>query len=374
MNMNISKIIAPYGKSTMPVLAHALVAMKQGRGTVTATDIETRLTVRLEQDDKIDRAFMVPIKEVAEKFKGTKGIVVTDTGLTDASGTVRCSMNGDMPPEEFPLERSMEEPVEVQIKDTTVFFDIIKQALPFAMRKSTDAFTSGITITYGEGGTDIIATDFWNMIRFRTPAVVLPENAPFKFSRQRINKNHLGGFLIPAAAAKRLPQIYDRKKPLKCVVYKQEYAVFDDGTTEFTVRLPKPGMPCYEEALRRAGCYGNEYLIIDPVVVLKDLSGFLAEHSKERVTTVLYDRTDIMTVQHVLVMEEGVPALNYGIKRIPGTRNMDRIALNGFDLERALKVQGADHIRWDSVGQVPIALKGTREGYTFDIIIMPVRF
>lgn len=370
--MNISKLVAPYGKSTMPILAHALVNMRQGRGTLTVTDIDTRITVRLEQSDKIDAKFLIPVKEISGKLKGTKKVMVTVTGITDGQNT--CDLAKDLDINDFPLKRTMEEPVEVQIKDTAVFFDIIKQALPFAMRKSNDAFTSGIFITYGENSTDIVATDFWNLIRFKTQAVELPENAPFKFSRQRINKNHLGGFLIPAATAKRLPQIYDRKKPLKCVVYNQEYAVFDDGTIKFTVRLPKPEMPCYDTALERAGCYGNEYLIIDPEVVLKDLSGFLEEHRKDKVTTVLYDRTDTMTVRHVLAMEEGVPAFNYGIKRIPGTRNMDRIALNGLDLERALKVQGTDRIRWDSVGLVPIAVRGTGEGYTFDIVIMPVRF
>lgn len=373
--MNIAKLLAPYGKSTTPILAHALVTMKQGSGTVTATDIETRLTVRLDQDKKIDRAFMVPIKEISEKFKGTKGIVVTDTGLTDASGKVLCGMNESMPPEEFPLGRSMEEPVEVLIKDTSVFFDIMKQALPFCHKhKIVSEYANCLFITYGEGDTEIVASNIFSLIRFKTGAVVLPEDAPFRFKRYRINKNHLGGFLIPAAAIKRLLQIYDRKKPLKCVVYDQEYAVFDDGTIEFTVRLPKPEMPCYDTALERAGCYGNEYLIIDPEVVLKDLSKFLEEHRKDKVITVLYDSTDRVTVRHILVKEEGVPALNYGIKRIPGTRNMDRIALNGFDLERALKVQGTDRIRWDSVGLVPIALKGAGEGYTFDIIIMPVRF
>ncbi len=373
--MNISKLVAPYRKSTMPILAHALVNMRQGRGTLTVTDIGTRITVRLEQSDKIDIAFMVPVKEISETFKGTKGIVVTDTGLTDASGTVRCGMNKDMSREDFPLKRTMEEPVEVQIKDTSVFFDIIKQALPFCHKhKIVSEYANCLFITYGEGNTEIVASNIQNLIRFRTEAMELPENAPFRFRRYKINKNHLGGFLIPAAAAERLPQIYDRKKPLKCVVYNQEYAVFDDGTVEFTVRLPKPEMPCYDTALERAGCYGNEYIIIDPEVVLKDLSKFLEEHRKDKVTTVLYDRSDTMTVRHVLVMEEGVPALNYEIKRIPGTRNMDRIALSGFDLERALKVPGTDHIRWDSVGLLPIALKGSGEGYTFDIVIMPVRF
>lgn len=371
--MNISKLVAPYGKSTMPILAHALVNMRQGRGTLTVTDIGTRITVRLEQSDKIDAKFLIPVKEISGKLKGTKKVMVTVTGITDGQNT--CDLAKDLEINDFPLKRTMEEPVEVQIKDTSVFFDIIKQALPFChKRKIVSEYANCLFITYGEGDTEIVASNIQNLIRFRTEAMELPENAPFRFRRYKINKNHLGGFLIPAAAAERLPQIYDRKKPLKCVVYNQEYAVFDDGTVEFTVRLPKPEMPCYDTALERAGCYGNEYIIIDPEVVLKDLSKFLEEHRKDKVTTVLYDRTDTMTVRHVLAREEGVPALNYGIKRIPGTRNMDRIALNGFDLERALKVQGTDHIRWDSVGLVPIALKGSGEGYTFDIVIMPVGF
>ena len=373
--MNISKLVAPYGKSIMPILAHAMVNMKQGVGTLTVTDIETRLTIKLRQSEKIDRAFMVPIKELSEKFKGVKNIRVTDTGLADVSGSIHCSLNETIAPEDFPLKRTMKEPVEVQIKDTQVFFDILKQTLLFYPKhKIVSEYANCLFITYGEGDTEIVATDVFNLIRFRTDSVVLPDNAPFKFSRQRISKHHLGGFLLPAAAIKRLLQIYDRKKPLECVVYNQEYAVFDDGTAEFTVRLPKPEMPVYDTALERAGCYGDEYLVIDPGVILKDLSKFLAEHRKDNVVTVLYDHTDTITLRPVITQEEDSVSWNYPAARITGIPGMGRIALNGVDLERALKVPGTDRIRWESGELTPIALKGTCAGYKFDIIIMPVRF
>ncbi len=235
----VSRVIVT--KPQIPILGNILLVAKDGKLTLTASNLETSIAVDLGAKITTAGDFTVPgrtFTEIISSFSAEKiTLEVVDGSLDITSGSFHARVNGVSAKEypTLPFSPSTELYWEIPILD---FVTALNQTLFCAALDESRAALTGLFIEPQEKGLALVATD-----GFRLSVVNLTKAVPSK-------KEDLAPIIVPAKTLAELARVLTGKGSLKLFVSKTENQIsFDLGDIKIISRLIAGNYPDYEKII-----------------------------------------------------------------------------------------------------------------------------
>ena len=220
---------------TLPVLSGVRLDVKDGRLTVTGTDLE--LTIRLSVPVHADRegSAVVPARLVGDIVKalpaGAVEVAVTDDEMSISAGRSQFSVR-PLSLSDYPAQ------VETDAEPVTLSSQQVGEALRQVVRAaSTDdarAVLTGVLVASDDEGLKMVATD-----SYRLAVRDLPQSSMLAAGQK---------VLVPGRALNELQRVLSSEAELSVRLGARE-AVFEVGDTRLTTRLIEGEYPNYRNLL-----------------------------------------------------------------------------------------------------------------------------
>lgn len=223
-------------KPQMPILANILLETKDGQLILTASNLETTVTLAIGAKIETPGAFTVPGRTLGEVVAGLTAEKITltteENNLLIAGGKFKAKIAG-LPAADFPKLTNNNEKAAVAAWDfsKTDFLKIINQVSFAAALDDGRASLTGILFKPGPDGLVLAATD-----GFRLSVVSLPE----------VKNKDVESFLLPAKALLEIVRIMEDKISLTLV---SNQVIFTTGEIKIYCRCIAGKFPEFEKII-----------------------------------------------------------------------------------------------------------------------------
>lgn len=222
-------------KPQMPILANILLETKDGQLVLTASNLETTVTLSVGAKIETSGAFTVPGRTLGEVTAGLAAekitLVAEENNLLITGGKFKAKIAG-LPAADFPKLTNINEKEVVSWEFSKLdFLKIINQVSFAAATDDSRAALTGILFKPGTDGLVLAATD-----GFRLSVVSLP----------KIKNENLESFLLPAKALLEIARIIGEKITLTLV---SNQVIFNTGEIKIYCRCIAGKFPEFEKII-----------------------------------------------------------------------------------------------------------------------------
>jgi len=240
LSKNLSALSGVLNSSnTLPILDDFLFELKEDKLLITASDLETTMTVSMPLDKAEDPgAVTIPAKILIDTLKTFSDIPVQFTinketlGVEISAGEGKYKLSGHKS-DEFPQAPELEETTTVAI-ETELLINAVTKTLFATGNDELRPVMSGVFLELTPDDITCVATDAHKLVRYRRTDFSATESA---------------SFIMPKKPLGQLKNILSTEEGSVNIDYNQTNAEFNFGNVKMTCRLIDGKYPNYEAVI-----------------------------------------------------------------------------------------------------------------------------
>ncbi|MEZ6255420.1 MAG: DNA polymerase III subunit beta [Patescibacteria group bacterium] len=270
-------------KSSLPILTHMLLSADAGRLTVSATNLETAISMHLEATVETPGALTVPAKLLRELISNlstdTLSLTVEKERLSITAASHSSKING-ITAEDYPKLPTMPESGDYINFDPSNFSSAVSHVSFAAAVDESNPIYSGVFICHDNKVLTLAATNGFRLSEYKLP-VVDAECPYFEI-------------VIPSKTLADVARILGSSAvPIKFVLNDSDnLALFESEKVLITVRLLGGSFPDYKKIIPASGSISAEFPCVELYEAIKMSSIFTTEIS-DPITLVLANSGEI---------------------------------------------------------------------------------